>query len=339
MITDDFPPQLVLQQLIEGFKITQCIYVAAKLGIADLLKDGPSSSEELAQATATHAPSLYRILRLLTAVGILTEGDTHHFALTPLGAYLQTGVPGSMRNRVLFYGEKANWYVWAALLHSVETGEPAYQQVFGLTGWEYRAQHPETAALFNNFMTELTASVAQAVANAYDFSATRTLVDVGGGHGQMLAAILQAHPILHGVLFDLPYVVKGAPPLLEAAGVAGRCEVVCGDAFTAIPADCDTYLLSQVIHDFDDERAIAILTRCQQAMKLQGKVLLVERVILTEKPLELLVLEMDVQMLVAPGGKERTEAEYRALLNAAGFELTKLIPVLTPYYIIEAVRT
>ncbi len=339
MITDDFPPQLVLQQLIEGFKITQCIYVAAKLGIADLLKDGPSSSEELAQATATHAPSLYRILRLLTAVGLLTEGDAQHFALTPLGAYLQTGVPGSMRNMVLFFGEKANWHVWGALLHSVETGEPAYQHVFGLTGWEYRAQHPETAALFNNFMTELTASVAQAIAIAYDFSATRTLVDVGGGHGQMLASILQTHPTLHGMLFDLPYVVKGAPHLLEAAGVSGRCEVMGGDAFTAVPADYDTYLLSQVIHDFDDERAIAILSRCQQAMKPQGKVLLLERVILSGRTPELLVLEMDVHMLIAPGGRERTEAEYRALLNAAGFELTKLIPVLTPYYIIEAVRT
>jgi hypothetical protein len=188
-------------------------------------------------------------------------------------------------------------------------------------------------------MTELTASVAQAVAIAYDFSATRTLVDVGGGHGQMLAFILQAHPTLHGVLFDLPYVVKGAPPFLEAAGVTGRCEVVGGDAFTAVPADYDTYLLSQMIHDFDDERAIAILTRCQQAMKSQRKVLLLERVILPRRTLELLVLEMDVQMLVAPGGKERTEAEYRVLLNAAGFELTKLIPVLTAYYIIEAVRT
>jgi hypothetical protein len=339
MMTDDFPPQLALQQLIEGFKITQCLSVAAKLGIADRLSEGKSSSEELAQATGTHAPSLYRLLRLLCAVGILTEGETHHFALTPLGAYLRTGVPGSLRNMVLFYGDKANWHVWQALLHSVETGKPAYQQVFELTGYEYRAQHPETAALFNNFMTELTASVAQAVALAYDFSRYRTLVDVGGGHGQILASILQAHPTLHGVLFDLPSVVAGAPPLLEAAGVSGRCEVVGGDAFTAVPADYETYLLSQMIHGFDDERAIAILTRCHQAMKQEGKVLLLERVILPERTVEMLVLEMDVHMLVATGGKERTEAEYRALLAAAGFELIQLIPVLTPYYILEAVRT
>ena len=212
MMTDDFPPQFVLQQLIEGFKITQCLSVAAKLGIADRLSEGQRSSEELAQATGTHAPSLYRLLRLLCAVGIVTEGETHHFALTPLGASLRTGVPGSLRNMVLFYGDKANWQVWQALLHSVETGQPAYQHVFGLTGYDYRAQHPETAALFTNFMTELTASVAQAVATACDFSRYRTLVDVGGGHGQILASILQAHPTLQGLLFDLPYVVAGAAP-------------------------------------------------------------------------------------------------------------------------------
>ncbi|HEY6406573.1 MAG TPA: methyltransferase [Ktedonobacteraceae bacterium] len=338
MTRNDLPPPLALRQLIQGFQVTQCIYVAARLGIADLLKEGPRSSEELAQATAAHAPSLYRVLRLLTAVGILTEGDTYNFALTPLGTYLQTGVPGSLRNTVLAYGDTVMWQVWGDLLHSVETGEPAYQHVFGLTAWEYRAQHPETARLFDNFMTELTARVAPAVAAGYDFSATSTLVDVGGGHGQMLVSILQAYPTLHGVLFDLPHVVKGASPLLEVAGVSGRCEVIGGDVFTAVPAGYDTYMLSRVIHDWDDERAIAMLTRCFQAMKPQGKVLLVERVILAVETPDVLILESDVQMLVATGGKERTEAEYRTLLKAAGFELTRIIPVITPYYIIEAVR-
>jgi hypothetical protein len=338
MTTDDFPPQLDLQQLIQGFQVTKCIYVAAKLGIADLLKDGPQSLEDLAQATGTHAPSLYRVLRLLTAANLLTEGEAHSFALTPLGAYLQTGVPGSMRNTALNYGGEPTWQVWGALLHSVETGEPTYQHVFGFTNWEYRAQHPSAAALFDQMMTEWTASVAPTVAAAYDFSTTPTLVDVGGGQGQMLASILQAHPSLHGVLFDLPHVVKGAPSLLEAAGVADRCEVLGGDAFTAVPVDYETYLLSRVIHDWDDERAIAILTRCQQAMQPQGKVLLVERVILASSTPQLLVLESDVNMLVATGGKERTDAEYRTLLKAAGFEVIRLVPVLRPFYLIEAVR-
>ncbi len=338
MTTNDFPPQLVLQQLIQGFQVTQCIYVAAKLGIADLLKDGPRRSEELAQATGTHAPSLYRVLRLLTAVDLLTEGEAHSFALTPLGTYLQTGVPGSMRNMALLYGDTVFWRVWGDVLHSVETGEAAFQHAFGLSLFDYFAQHPETSALFDQTMTDWLASMAPTVAAAYDFSATATLVDVGGGHGQMLASILQAHPTLHGVLFDLPHVVRGAPPLLEAAGVAGRCQVIGGDAFTAVPADHETYLLSRVIHAWDDERAIALLTRCHQAMQPRGKVLLVERVIPTGSTPVLLVLESDVQMLVVPGGKERTDAEYRALLNAAGFELTRLIPVLTPFYVIEAVR-
>ena len=338
MTTNDFPPRLVLQQLIQGFQVTQCIYVAAKLRIADLLKDGPRSSEELAKATGTHAPSLYRVLRLLTAVDLFTEGEAHSFALTPLGVYLQTGVPGSLRTMALAYGEKPFWPVWGALLHSVETGEPSFQHVFGLSLFDYYAQHPEEAVLFDHMMTEWTASVAPTVAVAYDFSTTQTLVDVAGGHGQMLASILQAYPTLHGVLFDLPHVVKGAPPLLETAGVASRCEVIGGDFFTAVPADYDTYLLKGVIHDWDDERAIAILARCHQAMKPQGKVLLVERVIVTGSTPKVLVLESDVLMLVLPGGKERTETEYRALLTAAGLELTRIIPVWTPYNIIEAVR-
>jgi O-methyltransferase domain/Dimerisation domain len=337
MTTNDFPPQLMLQQLIQGFQVTQCIYVAAKLNIADLLKDGPRTSEELAQATGTHAPSLYRVLRLLIAVGLLTEDPTHSFALTSLGAYLQSGVPGSMRDTALLYGDKP-WQVWGDLLHSVETGEPGYQHLFGLSLFEYNQQHPEHATLFHNMMTEWTAGVAPTVASAYDFSAIQTLVDVGGGHGQMLASILQAHPTLHSVLFDQPHVVKGAPPLLEAAGVADRCQVMGGDAFKAVPAGYETYLLSRVIHDWDDERSIALLTRCHQAMQPRGKVLLVERVILTGSTPQVLVLESDVQMLVVTGGKERTDAEYRALLNTAGFELTRLIAVLPPYYVIEAVR-
>ena len=338
MTTNDFPPQLMLQQMIQGFQVTQCIYVAAKLGIADLLKDGPRTSEELAQATDTHAPSLYRVLRLLSAVDLLIEREAHSFALTPLGAYLQTGIPGSMRDRVLLYCEKPFWHVWGDLLHSVETGEPSFEHVFGLALFEYNQQHPEHATLFNKTMTELTASVAPTVAAAYDFSTTQTLVDVGGGHGQMLASILQAHPSLHGVLFDLPNVVKGAPPLLERAGVADRCQVIGGDFFTAVPAGYETYLLSRVIHDWDDERAVALLTRCHQAMKPQGKVLLVERVIVIGNSPQVLVLESDMQMLVLSyGGKERTDAEYRTLLNTAGFEVAQLIAVLPPFYVIEAV--
>jgi hypothetical protein len=338
MITNDFPPQLVLQQMIQGFQVTQCIYVAAKLGIADLLKDGPRTSEELAQLTGTHAPSLYRVLRLLTAVDLLTEGEAHSFALTPLGTYLQTGIPGSMHDTVLCYCDTPVWRAWGDLLYSAETGRAGYEHVLGRSLFDYNQLHPEHATLFNNMMTEWTAAVAPTVAAAYDFSAVGTLVDVGGGHGQMLASILQAHPTLQGVLFDQSHVVAGAPPLLERAGVADRCEVVGGDFFITVPASYEAYLLSRVIHDWDDERAIAILSRCQQAMQPRGKVLLVERVIISGRAPQVLVLESDVQMLVLARGKERTDAEYRELLNASGFEVTRLIPVLTPFYVIEAVR-
>ncbi|HXZ05953.1 MAG TPA: methyltransferase, partial [Ktedonobacteraceae bacterium] len=310
MTTNEFPSQLKLQQLIQGFQVTQCIYVAAKLGIADLLKECPRTSEELAQATGTHAPSLYRVLRLLTAVDILIEDPAHSFVLTPLGTYLQTGIPGSMHDTVICYCDKPVWQAWGDLLYSTETGKTGYQHVLGLSLFDYNKQHPEHATPFNNMMTEWTASVAPTVAAAYDFSTIGTLVDVGGGHGQMLASILQAHSNLHGVLFDLPYVVAGASPLLEATGVGNRCEVIAGDAFKAVPAGFDTYLLSRVIHDWDDERSIALLTRCHQAMRPAGKVLLVERVILTDSTAQLLVLESDVQMLVLASGKERTDAEY-----------------------------
>src|SRR5215469_6554820 len=291
MTTNDGPPQLVLQQVIQGFQVTQCIYVAAKLNIADLLKDGPRTSEELAQATGAHAPALYRVLRLLTAIDLLTEQEEHSFALTPLGAYLQRGVTGSMHDTVLCYAEKPTWSIWGALLYSVQTGEPSPEHVLGLKTWDYYSQHPEEAVLFHHMMTEWTASVAPTVATAYDFSATQTLVDVGGGHGSMLAPILQTHPTLQGV-----------------------------------------------IHDWDDERAIVLLSRCHQAMQPRGKVLLVERVILTGSTPQVLVLESDVQMLVWSGGKERTDAQYHTLLGAAGFELTRLIPVLPPFYVVEAVR-
>jgi hypothetical protein len=280
---------------------------------------------------------LYRVLRLLTAVELFTEGEGHSFELTPLGAYLQADVPGSLRAMALAYGESPFWPVWGDLLHSVQAGEPALTHVFGLHTLEYYARHREEAALFDNCMTELTASVAPTIASAYDFSASGTLVDVGGGHGQMLASILQSYPTLLGVLFDLPPIVKGAPPLLEAAGVSGRCQVIGGDAFTAVPADYDTYMLSRVIHDWDDERSVAIFARCHQAMRPQGKLLLVERVMPDGTP-ELHMLGSDVVMLVAAGGKERTEAEYRTLLEAGGFRLTQLIPVLAPYNLIEAVR-
>jgi hypothetical protein len=323
--------------MIQGFQVTQCIYVAAKLGIADLLKDGPRTSEEMALATSTNAPSLYRVLRLLTAVDLLREEEGHSFALTPLGTYLQTGVPGSMHDTVLCYCDTPVWRAWGDLLYSAETGKTGYEHVLGHSLFDYNHQHPEHGTLFNNMMTEWTAAVAPTVAAAYDFSSVGTLVDVGGGHGQMLASILRAYPTLLGVLFDQTHVVKGAPPLLERAGVGSRCQVVGGDFFSSVPTGHEAYMLSRVIHDWDDELAIAILNRCHDAMRPEGKVLLVERVIISSSTPQVLLMESDVQMLVLAHGKERTDDEYCALLSASGFEVTRLIPVLSPFCVIEAV--
>jgi hypothetical protein len=278
---------------------------------------------------------LYRVLRLLTAVGLFSEGPAGSFTVTGLGALLQRDEPGSLRSMALAYGQSPFWPVWGGLLHSVQTGEPAFRRVFGLDIFEYYPRHRDEAELFNDLMTDLTASVDPTVADAYDFSAVTSLIDVGGGQGQMLASILRAHPHLHGVLFDLPHVVRDAPALLQAAGVSERARIVGGDAFTAVPAGYDAYLLSRVIHDWDDQPAIALLTRCLQAMNGHARLLLVEHVIPDDAP-PLHMLQSDVIMLVAPGGRERTENEYRQLLAASGFDLVRRIPVLAPYALLEA---
>jgi len=327
-----------LRELIQGFQLTQAIYVITKLGVPDLLKEGPRSHEELALETHTLAPSLYRVLRLLTTIGLFTEDEAHRFAMTPLGTLLQIGVAGSMHYMILRFGGTDFWQVWGALLYSVQTGQSAWEHVFGLNNWQYKEQYPETAEVFDAFMAESISNLAPIVATRYDFSTVSNLVDVGGGHGQLLASILQTYQTLQGVLFDLPHVVAGASSVLEQAGVTERCQVLSGDAFKSVPAGYETYLLSRVIHDWDDEHAVTLLMHCQQAMQPEGRVLLVEYMLLTDRTPEVAVLESDINMLVAAGGRERSDAEYRVLLGAAGLSQTRLLPLLPPYYLIEAVR-
>jgi hypothetical protein len=281
---------------------------------------------------------LYRVLRLLTAVGVFAEDDQGRFALTPLGACLQTGVPGSVRAWALILGSPEFMVPLAHLLYSVQTGAPAFDHIHGIGLFEYFPQHPAFGAVFNAGEAERTAAVAPTVAAAYDFSRLQTVVDVGGSHGILLAAILQAHPTVHGVVFDLPHVVEGARGPLAAAGVMQRCEVVGGDFFVAVPHGGDAYLLANVVHDWEDERAVVILRNCCQAMAQNGKVLLVERLLPTDGPRPLPTLVSDLAMLVGTGGRERTEAEYGQLFAAAGLRLTQVIPVLPPYGVIEAVR-
>jgi hypothetical protein len=324
-----------LLQMIMGFRITQMIYVAARLRIADLLNDGPQTADTLAQATGTHAPSLYRLLRALAGQGIFAEDEHGRFALTPLAEPLRTGVPGSQRPAALVFGEPVRWGLWGNLLYSVTTGEPAFQHMHGTTMWEYQAAHPELNTNFNDFMTANTTYQAASVVAAYDFSPINTLVDVGGGHGMLIAAILQANPGMRGILCDAPHVVSGARPTLEAAGLVDRCELEECDFFSSVPKGGDAYILKFIIHDWDDEHALAILRTVRKAMPDDGRLLLVENVIPpgnSPHPGKL----GDLQMLLALGGRERTEAEYGALFGKAGFRLTRTVPTQGQLSIIEA---
>ncbi len=327
--TIDASPRLKLFQLVTGHYVSQALYVAAKLGIADLLAGGPRPCAELAQATKTHAPSLHRLLRLLASSGVVGETDAGTFALTPVGECLRSGVEGSSRAvAMLFAGPMM--HAWNELLFSIETGEPAFERVFGVKPFEYMPQHPDEAAVFNEAMTAASAHTAKSVPLAYDFSAFETVLDVGGGHGILLAAILNANPGGKGILFELPHVAEGAPKNLAAMGLSERCDVVAGDFFESVPAGADAYILKSVIHDWNHERSVTILQNCRRAMRPSGRLLLVELVLPARVDQSLrsqIGTGSDVNMLVNAGGRERTDSDFAELLAAAGFKLTRIVPI------------
>jgi predicted O-methyltransferase YrrM len=312
-----------MQQMLNGFRVTQTLYVAARLGLADILKDGPQPVEALAATTGANADALYRVMRALASLGVFEEDNERRFALTPLAALLQQDHPNSLRAQALFRGDEP-YCAWSELFGSVMSGENAFEQVFGVSHFQYLAQHPTQNEIFNQTMSASSRQVATAIVGAYDFSAARTVVDIAGGQGVLIAAILRANPDLHGVLFDQPHVVANARPILEAAGVADRCELVSGDFFVSVPAG-DLYTLQRILHDWDDEHAIAILRSCVEAMAPGGRVLVIESLIEPgndPSPAKFL----DLMMFVMNGGRERTAEEYRRLFAAAGLRLTRIIP-------------
>src|SRR5262245_35561838 len=334
------PPFVTLFQMVTGYYISRALYVAAKLGIADLLQHGARPYDELARQTGTHAPSLYRLLRLLASAGVFAEQEKGHFALTPIGVYLQTEVPGSLHAIALQFAGPWHQQGWSDLLHRVQTGGIAFDHLFGMGLFPYLAHHPDEAAIFDAAMTAFSTQTASAVVAAYDFSPFRTIVDVGGGHGTLLTAILQATPAARGILFDLPHVVEGAKEQIEAAGLAERCAVVGGDFFAAVPSGGDAYILSVVIHDWDDERSLTILKNCHRAMNKNGRLLLAELVLparIDQSPTSQIIVGSDVNMLVLAGGRERTEAEFRVLFEAGGFQLTKIIPTQGLASVVEGI--
>ncbi len=331
------PPPVVMLQMIAGFWLSRALYLAAKLGLADLLKEGPKSSKDLAQRTGTHAPSLHRVLRALASVGVFTEDTQGRFALTPLAETLRSDVPGSLRAFTISELGEDHYPAWGEVMHSVRTGEIAFDHLFGMDVWRYRAQHPEEGRIFDEAMASFSSVVNAAIVASYDFSAIDTIMDIGGGDGSLIASILKANPGMKGVLFDLPHVSAGAQRRIEAEGLADRCEIVAGDAFTAVPSGGDAYLLKWIIHDWDDARSVAILKNCHRTMPPHGKLLLVEAIIPAgDRPS--FHKFMDLNMLVMTGGRERTEAEYRGLLDAAGFSLRTIIPTQTEMSVLEAVR-
>ncbi|HZN55005.1 MAG TPA: methyltransferase [Candidatus Polarisedimenticolaceae bacterium] len=334
--TQEEPLHAQVVQMATAYWVSRTVYAAAKLGLADHLRGGPKSAEELAGPTETHAPSLHRLMRTLASLGLLSEGDGRRFSLTPLGETLVTGAPGMARSTVLAMGADWMWASWTEFLHSVRTGETAFEKVWKMAPFDYLAAHPEDARNFGEAMIGIHGAEPPAVAAAYDFSKIGTLVDVGGGTGNLITTILRAHPHLKGILYDLPHVVEEARANVERAGVADRCKRIGGSFFESVPAGGDAYILSHVIHDWDEAKCLTILKHCRTAMGPKGTLLLVEMVLPAgNEPHFGKVLDM--VMLSIPGGVERTAEEYGALLAKAGFKLTRIVPTESVVGVIEGV--
>jgi hypothetical protein len=323
-----------LDRMISGYWISQAIYAAAKFGIADHLKDGSRSVEELADATSTNPDALHRLLRALASVGIFAECEPRQYSLTPLAEPLQSDVPGSKRALAMMSGDE-QFRAWSEIEYSIQTGKIAFDKVFGKPIFDYLSEHPEKARIFDAAMVGVHGRESNAVLDAYDFSVFGVVADIGGGNGSQIMDILTKHTNAKGVLFDLPHVVDRAKDRIESAGLSDRCQTVGGSFFEAVTPGADAYILRHIIHDWDDDKSLTILRNCHQAMSPDSKLLVVESVIPPgNEPFGGKFL--DLVMLLIPGGKERTEEEYRALLGKVGFELTWVVPTGTEVSIIEA---
>lgn len=329
------PPQLALIEMGVGVWISMSLHVIAKLKVADLLKDGAMTAEEMAPQLHAHPEALYRVLRLLSGVGVFHQDRNRRFSLTPTGQKLRSDVPQSARAMLHYIGEDWQMAPWVNILHSVQTGKPSFDHVYGMPFFDYCTQHPEAAHIFDDAMTSVVQLHAGAIIGAYDFSSFQSMVDIGGGRGLLLSAILQANVGLRGILFDLPHVVASAVPQLETAGVTSRCERVGGNFFESVPQGHEVYLLSHILHDWDDESCLRILKCCKQAMTAQSKLLITDAIIPPPDDSRYQGKLSDIQMLLVLTGKERTEIEFRTLIESAGLRVNRIIPTAAPEFIIE----
>jgi hypothetical protein len=328
------PPEAQLLEMILAQFVSRLIHLTATLKLPDYLAEGPKTAEELAALTATHAPSLYRVLRTLSSLGLFKEDAAQRFSLQPLGAALKSGTPSYAAARIL--GGELLSRSLDHFLQSVQTGETGFQQAFGMPVFDWLAGHPAEAALFNDTMVGVHGMEPAAVAAAYDFSGFETIADVGGSTGNMLSTILGQHAGPRGILFDMPHVVRDAPALIQQRGLTDRIRIEGGSFFESVPAGADAYIFSHIIHDWNEEQCLAILGNCRRAMNPGGRLLLVEMVLPsgdTPHPGKML----DMVMLIVPGGQERTAAEYGVLLDKAGFRLTRVVPTASPVSIVEAI--
>ncbi len=325
-------------RLIAGFRASRVIHVAARLRLADALRDGPRDVQALAEITATHAPSLERLLHALASLGVLAEDRDGRFALTDLGATLDGDAQGSLRAWAEFALGGEHYAAWGELEHGVRHGEVAFDRLYGTDVWEYRRRHAQRGALFNQAMAALVRRVDPALIASEAWAGVRSIVDVGGGDGSLLVALLREHPTMHGVLFDLADVVDDGRARIDDAGLAARCTAVAGDAFESLPGGADGYVLCQVLHDWSDERAGVILRNCRRAITPGGRLFVIERLLperFDASPAARSAAMADLTMMVMTGGRERTAEGFRVLLASAGFRMGRVERIASGPALIE----
>ncbi|MGH6873386.1 MAG: methyltransferase [Aestuariivirgaceae bacterium] len=331
------PSFIDMRRLISGFSISMAISAVADLGIADHLADGPKTAANLARLCGADEQLLRRVLKYLASEGVFEDQSSDVFALTEKSAWLRSDVPGSMGPRAVFIGSELNWMAWGKLLQAIKTGTSGVEAAFHECIFDYLGSHPEAGSLFNRYMAQQTATSVGAIIAAYGFTGVRRIVDVGGGHGALVAGVLQTYPDLQGVLFDRPEVVANADDFLKASGVADRCKIVAGDFFENAPADADLYALKYILHDWSDADCVRILRNCQEAMVPGGRVLVIEHVIPDHSGPDFSRF-LDIHMLVlTSGGRERNRKEFTELLAAAGLQLKRMVPTSIGLFALECV--